>query len=111
MIPVFDGHNDLAWACRETRGYDVGGLDAVVASLHTDVPRLRAGGVGAQFWSAWVDPSLRGAEQVTATLEQFDAIARLVESYPETFAAARRGRGPRSSRCGSSPSRRRARTR
>lgn len=89
MIPVFDGHNDLAWACRETRGYDVGGLDAGAASLHTDVPRLRAGGVGAQFWSAWVDPSLRGAEQVTATLEQFDAIARLVESYPETFAAAR----------------------
>lgn len=92
---VIDGHNDLAWASRETRGYRVDGLDGPVPSLHTDLPRLRAGGVGGQFWSVWVDPVLQGADQVTATLEQIDFVQRLVQANPEqlrlatTAAAAR----------------------
>lgn len=89
MIPVIDGHNDLAWACREQRGYDTTGLAGSVPQLHTDLPRLAAGGVAGQFWSVWVDPSLTGAEQVTATLEQIDFVHRFVDDHPDRLAFAR----------------------
>ncbi|MFJ8895036.1 membrane dipeptidase [Leifsonia sp. NPDC102414] len=89
MIPVVDGHNDLAWARREHHRYEVAGLDASCPDLHTDLPRLVAGGVGGQFWSVWVDPVLQGAEQVTATLEQIDFVHRLVQEYPERLRFAR----------------------
>lgn len=88
MLPIIDGHNDLAWAAREKRGYSVAGLEGSVPELHTDVPRLRAGGVGGQFWSVWVDPVLEGAQQVTATLEQIDFVQRLIAAHPDAFAAA-----------------------
>ncbi|MDQ0614135.1 microsomal dipeptidase-like Zn-dependent dipeptidase/GMP synthase-like glutamine amidotransferase [Microbacterium sp. W4I4] len=89
MIPVIDGHNDLAWARRERHGYATTGLDGHVPELHTDLPRLVAGGVAGQFWSVWVDPALDGAEQVTATLEQIDFVQRLVQSHPDRLACAR----------------------
>lgn len=87
--PVIDGHNDLAWACRETRGYSVAGLDVGAPALHTDLPRLAAGGVAGQFWSVWVDPELQGPEQVVATLEQIDFVQRLVAAYPERLRLTR----------------------
>lgn len=89
MIPVIDGHNDLAWASREKRGYSADGLDASVPELHTDLPRLARGGVRGQFWSVWIDPVLTGAEQVTATLEQIDFVHRLVDANPERLVLAR----------------------
>ncbi|MFE5326730.1 dipeptidase [Embleya sp. NPDC056575] len=89
MIPVIDGHNDLAWARRERHGYATAGLDEHVPGLHTDLPRLTAGGVGGQFWSVWVDPELVGADQVTATLEQIDFVHRLVDSHPARLRFAR----------------------
>ncbi|GAA2860439.1 membrane dipeptidase [Microbacterium arabinogalactanolyticum] len=89
MIPVIDGHNDLAWERRERFGSTTTGLDGSVPTLHTDLPRLVAGGVGGQFWSVWVDPELVGAEQVTATLEQIDFVQRLIAAYPDRLAAAR----------------------
>src|SRR6266511_764692 len=56
--PVFDGHNDLAWELRRRVRYDFEALDIAgdlsATGLHTDIPRLRAGGVGAQFWSVYV---------------------------------------------------------
>ncbi|MCI1748002.1 MAG: dipeptidase [Acidipropionibacterium sp.] len=88
MIGVIDGHNDLAWACRQKRGYRVDGLDGNVPGLHTDLPRLVAGGVQGQFWSVWVDPVLTGAEQVTATLEQIDFVHRLVAAFPDRLELA-----------------------
>ncbi len=57
--------------------------------LHTDIPRLRAGGVGAQFFSVYVPGTLPGGAAVTATLEQIDCVARIVAAHPETFRAAR----------------------
>lgn len=84
-IPVFDGHNDLAWERRVEHGYDVGGLDreTVGNTFQTDVPKLRRGGVRAQFWSAYVDTALEGSASVTATLEQIDCIRRFVAAYPD----------------------------
>jgi membrane dipeptidase len=87
LAPVFDGHNDLPSALREA-GYGVEGLDSGRPELHTDIPRLRAGGVGAQFWSLYVPSSLAEPEAAVATLEQVDLVYRLVARYPETFAIA-----------------------
>ncbi|MGI8700885.1 MAG: membrane dipeptidase, partial [Nocardioidaceae bacterium] len=53
---ILDGHNDLPWAMRELNGYDLDSADlsAGVEAVQTDIPRLRRGGVGAQFWSVFV---------------------------------------------------------
>lgn len=89
-FPVVDGHNDLPWALREQVGYDLDARDIAAdqsAHLHTDLARLRAGGVGAQFWSVYVRSDQPGA--VPATLEQIDCVRRLIERYPDDLAAAR----------------------
>ncbi|QNE76947.1 membrane dipeptidase [Streptomyces finlayi] len=83
--PVVDGHNDLPWALREQVGYDLDARDIATdqtGSLHTDIPRLRAGGVGAQFWSVYVRSDLAGDAAVSATLEQIDVVTELLARYP-----------------------------
>ncbi|QQM41350.1 dipeptidase [Streptomyces liliifuscus] len=88
-FPVVDGHNDLPWALREQVRYDIGARDIAAdqsAHLHTDLARLRAGGVGAQFWSVYVRSDLPGA--VTATLEQIDCVQQLIARYPADLRAA-----------------------
>ncbi len=89
--PVFDGHNDLAWALRKQVNYALDERDIAVPqpTLHTDIPRLRAGGVGAQFFSVYVPSNMPGSSAVTATLEQIDCVQRIISRYPETFTAAR----------------------
>jgi membrane dipeptidase len=89
--PIFDGHNDLPEVLRCHAGYSVAGLDRVRAEFHTDLVRLRRGGVGAQFWSAWVPTELPDREAVASTLEQIDAIHRLVAAYPDRLGFARTG--------------------
>jgi membrane dipeptidase len=86
--PVVDGHNDLPSALRETSGYSIEGLDTGRPDLHTDLPRLRAGGVGAQFWSVFVPSDLPEPSAVVATLEQVDAVYRMIARYPDTLVAA-----------------------
>jgi len=87
---VLDGHNDLAWAVRKHFGGDLGRVDlaAGVPELQTDLPRLRAGGVGAQFWSVYVPHSLAGPAAVAAVLEQVDLVHRLAERYPDDLEIA-----------------------
>lgn len=83
--PVVDGHNDLPWALRKQVRYDLDQRDIAgdqSAYLHTDIPRLRAGGVGAQFWSVYVSTELTGDDAVSATLEQMDAVGQLIDRYP-----------------------------
>jgi membrane dipeptidase len=89
-VGVLDGHNDLPWAMRELCGYDLDQVDLTqsVPQLHTDVPRLRAGGVGGQFWSVFVPSSLAGDRAVVATLEQVDFVRRMAARYPEAFTLA-----------------------
>ncbi|SER22835.1 dipeptidase [Microlunatus flavus] len=81
---VVDGHNDLPWALRPG-GYDFDAVDVARSQpqLHTDLPRLRTGGVGGQFWSVYVPCGFRGAAAVTATLEQVDAVRTMVERYAD----------------------------
>lgn len=87
---LFDAHNDLPWAARQLSGGDWGALDLTnSAPTHTDFPRLRAGGVGAQFWSVFVPGTVPEAAVVTTTLEQIDAVHRLVAAHPDVLALAR----------------------
>jgi membrane dipeptidase len=90
--PVVDGHNDLPWSHRILARNDFGALDVghdtTAAGLHTDLPRLRRGGVGAQFWSAFVPSTLPRHEAVTTTLEQIDTIHRMVLRYPDDLMLA-----------------------
>lgn len=88
--PVADGHNDLAWALREQVGYDIDRRDIATdqsASLHTDLARLRAGGVGAQFWSVYVRGDYQGDRAISATLEQIDCVRALIARYPDLHPA------------------------
>ena len=88
--PVWDGHNDLPWELRNQSSYDLAAVDIGqrLTTTHTDLPRLREGGVGAQFWSVYVSATLAGGAAVTATLEQIDCVHRMVRKYPETLRLA-----------------------
>jgi membrane dipeptidase len=88
---VIDGHNDMPWEIR-TNGdssFDKLDISQPQPKLQTDIPRLRQGGVGAQFWSVWVpvEAGYRG-EALSTTLEQIELVKRMVARYPETFALA-----------------------
>lgn len=90
--PLIDGHNDLPWAARELAGYDFDRLDLRAGTqgrTHTDLPRLRAGLVGGQFWSVWVPATLSGHSAVTVTLEQIDAVHMMVDRYADQLGLAR----------------------
>jgi membrane dipeptidase len=99
QTPLIDGHNDLPWEIRERFKSDVAvvglaadtrhlPLEAGQAALMTDIPRLRAGHVGAQFWSVWIPVGTPGFEAVQMTLEQIDLVKRMSAQYPADFAMA-----------------------
>jgi len=93
-VPLIDGHNDLPWQLRERFHDQLDKLDlrrdasGLRPPLHTDIPRLRRGGVGGQFWSVYVPVDLAGPAAVQAVLEQIDVVHRLAELYPDTFELA-----------------------
>ncbi|MBA3295828.1 MAG: membrane dipeptidase, partial [Acidobacteria bacterium] len=62
QVPLIDGHNDYPWAVRENVQRDIDKLDLTQAqpTIHTDIARLQAGGVGGQFWSVYVPVELQG---------------------------------------------------
>lgn len=94
--PVFDGHNDVPWALRERYRNVIADFDfndsteapapeGTSGGMHTDIPRLRKGKVGAQFWSVYVPGTLAEPQAVVAVMEQIDVTKRLLARYPETF--------------------------
>lgn len=88
---LIDGHNDLPWQMRTKAGSSFDRLDIAQPqpALHTDIERLRRGGVGGQFWSAYVPAStIRTGDAARMTLEQIDLIHRMAGRYPETFEMA-----------------------
>jgi membrane dipeptidase len=104
-FPLIDGHNDLPWTLRARAGGDANqvrfaapgqtpgdpaevNLAAPVDGVHTDLPRLAAGRVGAQFWSVFVPAPLASDGAVTAVLEQIDVSRRMIASYPEALELA-----------------------
>src|SRR5258708_33203891 len=88
---LIDGHNDYPWALREhdpARDLDTLDIRKPQPSIMTDIPRLKEGGVGGQFWSVYVPVELQGQAAVTATMEPIDIVHRLVRQYPDTFELA-----------------------
>ena len=88
---LIDGHNDLPWQLRDRFGGSLARCDISQPqpTLHTDIARLRAGGVGAQFWSVYVPAETdRAGTALRDTLEQIDLVHQIVERYPETFELA-----------------------
>ena len=97
--PLIDGHNDLPWEIRTRFAGKVSALDlradtsrlavpADQAPLMTDIPRLRAGHVGGQFWSVWIPVSVTGPAAVKMTLEQIDVVKTMTGRYPADFEMA-----------------------
>jgi membrane dipeptidase len=89
--PLIDGHNDLLWALRDAREKTGTPPDVAEARPHlmTDLPGLREGGVGGQFWSVYVPSDLPPDQAVTQTLEQIDALYELVGRHPDRLEHAR----------------------
>jgi membrane dipeptidase len=88
---LIDGHNDYPWALREhdpARDLDKLDIRKPQPSIMTDIPRLKEGGVGGQFWSVYVPVELQGQAAVTTTMEQIDIVHRMVRKYPDTFELA-----------------------
>ncbi len=88
---LVDGHNDYPWALREkdpSRSLDALDISKPQPSIMTDIARLKAGGVGAQFWSVYTPVEMQGQTAVTATLEQIDIVHRMVRKWPQTFELA-----------------------
>ena len=87
---VWDGHNDLPWALRERNDLRIERTDLNnEPKLHTDIPRLRAGNVGAQFWSVFVPSKTRHTGTAfQTTIEQIDCVYALVKKYPDVFEIA-----------------------
>ena len=99
--PVWDGHNDAPMQVRVRRGNVLEGFDFANtqaepdsagsdehSAMHTDLPRLREGRVGAQFWSVYVSASLPEPKAVVTTIEQIDITKRLIAAYPDDLALA-----------------------
>jgi membrane dipeptidase len=88
---LVDGHNDLPYQFREKGDLSFQKIDITRSqkSLHTDLPRLRQGGVGAQFWSAYVSVDTRKTgTAIRETLEQIDVIQRMVRAHPDDLEMA-----------------------
>jgi len=91
QTPLIDGHNDYPWALRGLdpgRDFSKAEISKPVPGLMTDIPRLRQGGVGGQFWSVYVPSTMQGKEAVRATLEQIDIVHRMTKRWPDTFEMA-----------------------
>ena len=89
-FPLIDGHNDLPWALRARGQASLAEVNLAepVSGTHTDLPRLAAGGVGAQFWSVYVPATLAGDVAVTTVLEQIDLARRMIAAYPQSLELA-----------------------
>jgi len=92
-VPLIDGHNDLPWQIRDKfknhlNQVDLNNTTKLNPPFHTDIPRLKTGMVGGQFWSVYVPVELKGADAVQAVLEQIDVVHRFVAKYSESFELA-----------------------
>ena len=91
QVPLIDGHNDYPWALRGIdpgRDLEKAEISKPVPSLMTDIPRLRQGGVGGQFWSVYTPSTMMGQVAVRVTLEQIDIVHRMIKRWSDTFEMA-----------------------
>ncbi|XP_069030508.1 dipeptidase 1 [Embiotoca jacksoni] len=85
-VPLIDGHNDLPWQFRKKFNNELNKVDLhTLETTHTNIPKIKQGRLGAQFWSAYVPCETQDKDAVRQTLEQIDVVHRLCQKYPETF--------------------------
>jgi membrane dipeptidase len=88
---LFDGHNDLPWEIREkgNSSFDVIDISLDQPTLHTDIARLKKGGVKAQFWSVYVPADFdKTGDALSQTLHQISIVKSMMKRYPEAFEMA-----------------------
>jgi membrane dipeptidase len=99
QTPLIDGHNDLPWEIRTRFASDLSKVDLSRSTLSlpvpegspplmTDIPRLRVGHVGAQFWSVFIPVEVQGPAAVQMTIEQIDLVRQMCARYPNDLAMA-----------------------
>jgi membrane dipeptidase len=91
QTPLIDGHNDYPWALRDIDpGKDLSKADIAepVPKLMTDIPRLRQGGLGGQFWSVYTPSTMMGKDATRVTMEQIDVVHRMTQKWPAVFQIA-----------------------
>jgi membrane dipeptidase len=99
QTPLIDGHNDLPWEIRTRFDSDLSRVDLSRSTLTlpapegspplmTDIPRLRSGHVGAQFWSVFIPVEVTGTAAVQMTIEQIDIVKQMCARYPQDLAMA-----------------------
>ncbi|MDP9164192.1 MAG: dipeptidase [Pseudomonadota bacterium] len=91
--PLIDGHNDIAEQLAESHDYSIANIASGTGRwpdhpLMTDMARLRAGHVGGQFWSVYIDGKYTGDEAIRRTIEQIDVVDRMIAAYPATLERA-----------------------
>ena len=91
--PLIDGHNDIAEQLAENYKWNVEGLASGTDGrdpkpLMTDMARLRAGRVGGQFWSVFIDGTITGDAAIRKTIEQIDTVERMIAAYPSDLEQA-----------------------
>ena len=87
--PLIDGHNDLPWVIREEAGGDVAAYNLNRdTGLDTDIPKLRASLIGAQFWSVWVPGEIPAIDYGRVQMEEIDIALEIIATYPDTFELA-----------------------
>nr|XP_057944750.1 dipeptidase 1 [Doryrhamphus excisus] len=85
-IPLIDGHNDLPWQLRKLFNNQLNQVDLnTLETTHTNIPKIKKGRLGAQFWSAYVPCDTQYKDAVRQTLEQIDVIHRMCHRYPNQF--------------------------
>jgi len=85
---LFDGHNDLPWEIRDkgNSSFDILDISKDQPTLHTDIARLKKGGLKAQFWSVYVPAAAdKNGDALSQTLHQISIVKSMVKRYPETF--------------------------
>ena len=89
---LFDGHNDLPWQMREigSSSFDTFDISTPQPKLHTDIARLKQGGVKAQYWSVYVpaDTDAQGTA-LLQTLQQIELVHNMIRRYPDVFELAK----------------------
>lgn len=91
QTPLIDGHNDYPWALRDLdpgRDFSKADISKPVPKLMTDIPRLRQGGVGGQFWSVYTPSTMMGKEATRVTMEEIDTVHRMTKQWTESFQLA-----------------------
>ncbi|XP_043562733.1 dipeptidase 1 [Chiloscyllium plagiosum] len=84
--PLIDGHNDLPWQLLLRYHNQLSKVDLYkLNETQTNIPKLRTGLVGGQFWSAYTPCDTQYKDAVRQTLEQIDVIHRMCLEYPEIF--------------------------